>query len=170
MGSNLGDRLATLRAAADALRHGFLRETTLVAASSIYETRPVGLSSEPYLNAVVELRTSLPPRTLLAGLLELEAIHGRTRPHPAAARSLDLDLLLYVPPGATRSLRIDRLDLRLPHPELPHRDFVLAPLSELADALPLYAGHDAGALLEALPDRRRTILARLDPPLVEPAL
>jgi 2-amino-4-hydroxy-6-hydroxymethyldihydropteridine diphosphokinase len=170
MGSNLGDRLATLRAAADALRKGFLPHTRLLGASSIYETRPIGSSSEPYLNAVIVLGTRLAPRTMLAGLLELEALHGRVRPHPWAARSLDLDLLLYVPPGATHSLRIDGIDLRLPHPEMPHRDFVLAPLAELDRSLPVYAGHDAGTLLDALPTAQRTILHRLDAPLLDARL
>ena len=166
MGSNLGDRLAILRAAADAMHRGVLPETTLLATSSIYETRPIGSSTQPYLNAAVLLRTRLPPRLLLAELLELEAVHGRRRTQPWGARTLDLDLLLYVPTGRDLSLRIDRLDLRLPHPELEHRDFALAPLAELDDTVPVYAGQPASALLEALPDRQRTILQRLDAQLL----
>lgn len=168
MGSNVGDRLATLRAAADAMHRGFVPHTWLVGASSIYETRPVGPSSEPYLNAVVLLRTSLSPRALLGVLLELETMHGRKRSQRWGARTLDLDLLLYVPPDATESLRIDRLDLRLPHPGLPHRDFALAPLAELAPALRVHAGHLATTLLEALPAHHRTILRRLEDPLLDP--
>jgi 2-amino-4-hydroxy-6-hydroxymethyldihydropteridine diphosphokinase len=167
MGSNLGDRLTTLRAAAHALRDGFVPRTRLVGTSSIYETSPVGPSDAPYLNAVVVLRTRLSPRALLSSLQDLEAAHDRRRPYPGAARSLDLDLLLFVPFGAERSLWIDRLDLRLPHPELPHRDFVLAPLAELADGLPVHAGQNATTLLEALPASRRTILEQLDTPLLD---
>lgn len=170
MGSNLGDRLATLRAAADALRRGFVPHTWLVGTSSIYETKPIGPSEDPFLNAAVAVRTTLAPRALLDGLHALEAEHGRQRTQRWAARTLDLDLLLFVPPGADRSLRIDRIGLRVPHPALHHRDFVLAPLTELTGPLPIYAGHTATTLLEALPPSRHTLVRRLDDPLLPPTV
>lgn len=166
LGSNLGDRLALLRSAAEALRDGFAPTTELAAASSVYETRPLGPSDAPFLNAAIQLHTMLSPRSLLEALLALEAHHGRERRRRWEARSLDLDLLLFVPPGGARSLRIDALDLRLPHPELTRRDFVLAPLGELTGPLTIMGTHCAAELLDALPDTHRTIVHTLTDPLL----
>ena len=118
LGGNLGDRLATLRSAVRAL--GELPSTRVVAASAVYETRPVGPSTEPFLNAAVELRTRLEPEALLEALLGIEARHGRERRLRWDARTLDLDLLLYLRATATGwepvRMRVD--GLTLPHPRL----------------------------------------------------
>jgi 2-amino-4-hydroxy-6-hydroxymethyldihydropteridine diphosphokinase len=126
LGSNLGDREAHLAAALEALRTR--RDVRVTAVSRVYETAPVGPPPQgPYLNAVVRLRTTLAPRALLALLLEIEAGRGRRREGARwTARTLDLDLLFY---GA---LVLDEPGLTLPHPRLHERDFVLAPLREVA--------------------------------------
>lgn len=130
LGSNLGDREGTLRAAVGRLRG--LPETNVVRVSTLRDTEPVGYREQPrFLNGVVELETTLSPRALLVALLELEEAFGRDRGTvpPQGPRTLDLDLLLY---GQDR---IDEPGLQVPHPRLHERRFVLVPLAELDPAL-----------------------------------
>jgi 2-amino-4-hydroxy-6-hydroxymethyldihydropteridine diphosphokinase len=123
LGSNLGDRTAHLQFAVNRLRT-VLADTRV---SSWRETAPVGVEPQPlFLNGVVTGDSRLDARALLATLLELERERGRERPHPGAARTLDLDLILY---GQTV---IDEPGLRVPHPRFRERLFVLAPLAEIA--------------------------------------
>ncbi len=124
LGSNLGDRSAHLRAAAVAL--GSVLDGMVL--SSIIETDPVGTpdAQHPYLNAVAIGRTGLSPEALLAALQAIEQAHGRTRPHPNAARTLDLDLILF------GDLVIHTASLVVPHPRFRTRAFVLGPLAEIA--------------------------------------
>ena len=124
LGSNLGDREASLRGAADALG-AFIDRLTL---SSFIETAPVGVvEPQPwYLNAAAVGTTSLRPRALLEQLLAVERAYGRARTAPNAARTLDLDLILY---GGEL---IDEPGLVVPHPRFRERGFVLNPLSEIA--------------------------------------
>lgn len=129
VGANLNDPRAQVRRGIAALRE--LPHTTLHACSSLYASAPVDAPGPEYVNAVVELRTGLPPAELLRALHAIEARHGRQRSLPNAPRTLDLDLLLY-----------DRLcssdpALRLPHPRLHERAFVLQPLLEIAPQLQL---------------------------------
>ena len=121
LGSNLGDRDAALRGALELLG------TEVVAVSSFRETDPVGYLDQPrFLNAAAALDTELPPRELLARLLEVERELGRTRDGPRyGPRTIDLDLLLY------GDLVIDEPGLVVPHPRLAERRFVLEPLAEL---------------------------------------
>jgi len=163
LGSNLGDRAATLRAAVAELGAGAMAATELMRCSPVFETRPLGPSLHPFLNAVVELRTQLAPEALLAGLLALEARHGRTRRERWEARTLDLDLLVMTVDG--RSLRVHTERLVLPHPELARRDFVLAPLAALRPDLRPNGGATTAELLAALPQEARTILAHGAAPL-----
>lgn len=155
LGGNLGDRLATLRSAVRAL--GVLAGTVVVRSSPVFETRPVGPSELPYLNAVVELTTTMAPEELLAAMKEIEVVHGRTRHTRWEARTLDLDILVW--PGVTRDTEV----LRVPHPELVRRDFVLAPLATLAPELrPLLRGGPTVAeLLAGISADDRTILRQL---------
>jgi 2-amino-4-hydroxy-6-hydroxymethyldihydropteridine diphosphokinase len=128
LGSNLGDREATLRRALAGLAGtpGVER----VVASSLYETDPVGPPQGAYLNAVAALDTSLDAFALLARLHELEGAAGRVRRADRnAARTLDLDLLLF------GDACIDTPELTVPHPRLHERAFVLVPLAELAAEL-----------------------------------
>jgi 2-amino-4-hydroxy-6-hydroxymethyldihydropteridine diphosphokinase len=130
LGSNLGDRERTLLAAVDAL--GAEEGIRVLAVSRLIDTEPVGYLDQPrFLNGVVALDTDLPPRELLDRLLALERGFGRERTGVPVQgpRTLDLDLLLY---GAAE---IDEPGLRVPHPRLHERAFVLAPLAELAPGL-----------------------------------
>jgi 2-amino-4-hydroxy-6-hydroxymethyldihydropteridine diphosphokinase len=147
LGSNLGDPLAQLRAARDALA----RLGRLERASALYSTAPVGgPEGQPdYLNAVVllsPLPTLAEPRDLLAALLEIEQRSGRVRRVRWDARTLDLDLLAY------GDAVMNELELTLPHPRLMERPFMLAPLCEVAPDWrhPLTA-RGACEALEALP-------------------
>jgi 2-amino-4-hydroxy-6-hydroxymethyldihydropteridine diphosphokinase len=124
VGSNQGDRCATIRGALDALRA--LAAVPLVEPSSVYETDPVGyLEQPPFLNAVFALETTLTPEALLAALSAIEERYGRTRTIRWGPRTLDLDLLAFE--GEVRETEF----LRLPHPHLLEREFVTVPLTEL---------------------------------------
>lgn len=127
LGSNMGDRRATLRAALDAIDR--LDGSSIERISSIIETPPMGQpGQEPYLNAAACLRTELSPRALLDHFLKIEAAHGRTRSEQTrwGARQLDIDLLLY------DEQVIDEPGLTVPHPYMHERLFVLEPLAEIA--------------------------------------
>lgn len=125
LGSNLGDRLAHLRAATRALAdHPGLE---LVAVSRIWESEHVGPDAqEPYLNACAALRTALGPLALLDVLKGLEAAAGRPSDGHRRPRPIDLDILLF----GDRAVADGRL--RVPHPEMSRRAFVLEPLAEIA--------------------------------------
>jgi 2-amino-4-hydroxy-6-hydroxymethyldihydropteridine diphosphokinase len=126
LGSNLGEREVTLRAAIGRLRG--LAEVEVIQVSSFRDTEPVGPVDQPrFLNGAVELETGLTARALLGALLELERAFGRDRSAGPlhGPRTLDLDLLLYG--GET----IDEPLLSVPHPRLHERRFVLEPLAEL---------------------------------------
>ena len=130
LGSNLGDREATIRAAVAEL--GAVEGVDLVGVSTLVDTEPVGYTDQPrFLNGAAALETHLPPRELLDLLLAVEARFGRDRAAapPQGPRTLDLDLLLYG--GA----EIDEPGLEIPHPRLHERAFVLGPLAELDPAL-----------------------------------
>jgi 2-amino-4-hydroxy-6-hydroxymethyldihydropteridine diphosphokinase len=124
LGSNLGDRHAHLDHAVARLR-SLLQQ---LAVSRYHDTVPVGVTGpQPiYLNAVAVGDTALAPRDLLDALLAIEAERGRERPHPNAARTLDLDLILY------GDRVIDEPGLVVPHPRFRERRFVLEPLVEAA--------------------------------------
>jgi len=153
LGGNLGDRLATLRSAVRAL--GELAGATVVRGSPVFETRPVGPSELPYLNAVIELMTTMVPEGLLAAMKAIEVAHGRTRHTRWEARTLDLDILVW--PGVVRDTEV----LRVPHPELVRRDFVLAPLAPLAPELRPHGGATVAQLLAGVAAQDRTILRQL---------
>lgn len=127
LGANLGDAPAAVLGAIDAL--GQLPGTTLVRASRLYRTAAWGVAEQPdFINAVAMLDTGLEPVALLEALLQIERDAGRDRSAATrwGPRALDLDLLLY----ADRV--IDIAGLRVPHPHLHERAFVLVPLVEIA--------------------------------------
>jgi len=144
LGANLGDRENTLRAAIDAL--GAEPGIGVVAVSELRDTEPVGVGPQPFLNGVVELETTLAPRVLLDRLLAVEQRFGRVRDalRPHGPRTLDLDLLLY------GDERIDEPGLRVPHPRLHERRFVLEPLAELAPGLVVPDAGSVEVLLAAV--------------------
>ncbi|MDO8790021.1 MAG: 2-amino-4-hydroxy-6-hydroxymethyldihydropteridine diphosphokinase [Sulfuritalea sp.] len=153
LGANLGDPVATVKAAIFALRG--LPQTEFIAASSLYRTAPVGLKHQPdFINAVVELVAVSPAPTLLESLFAIEERFGRQRSVKNAPRTLDLDLLLY---GDTVS---DDPQLTLPHPRLHERAFVLAPLAEIAPQLTIPGRGGVSELLLRCADQQ---IARLLP-------
>ena len=128
IGSNLDDPRAQVMLAFDELDR--LPHTRVVKKSSLYRSAPVGYTAQPeFVNAVAQLETGLPAERLLAGLQEIEAGHGRTRSFANAPRTLDLDVLLF------GNLEIKTETLRIPHPRMHERAFVLEPLLEIAPHL-----------------------------------
>jgi 2-amino-4-hydroxy-6-hydroxymethyldihydropteridine diphosphokinase len=143
LGSNLGDRQDILQGAVDAIAK--LSEVDPVAASPVYETVPVGGPPQPdYLNAVLVVTTTLPPRLLLDRLQEIEAAFDRVREVRWGPRTLDLDIITM---NGTQS---DDPELTLPHPRAHERAFVLAPWHD-ADPDAVLPGHGkVSELLTAL--------------------
>ncbi len=141
LGSNLGDREAVLRRGLWSLR------LTLAAASSLYESSPVetALAQPDYLNAVAILLVpdSMAPRELLQRMLGVEASLGRVRGPGKPPRTLDLDLLLF------GERELDEPNLRLPHPGLARRRFVLEPLLEVRPDAVLPDGRVLARLMRA---------------------
>jgi 2-amino-4-hydroxy-6-hydroxymethyldihydropteridine diphosphokinase len=130
LGSNLGDREQTLRRAVAALAEE--PGIRVIAVSSLIDTAPVGVEGQPrFLNGVAAVETELSAQRLLAVLLGVERRFGRRREASDlhGPRTLDLDLLLY------GDEVIDERGLRVPHPRLHEREFVLGPLAELAPGL-----------------------------------
>lgn len=128
LGSNLGDRLAHLQDALDALRE--VDGLDVVGVSRVYETEPVGGPEQPeYLNAVVAVETDASARELLMLAQALEHAAHRVRGERWGPRTLDVDVLLV-----GREV-VDEPDLVIPHPRLHERAFVLAPLADLAPDL-----------------------------------
>jgi len=145
LGSNLGDSRQILQTALQALAE--IPDTRLESVSSLYRTRPWGVTDQPdFLNAVAALQTDLSPIQLLRQLLTIERHQGRQRTgNRWGPRSLDLDLLLYDQLIQTGD------ELTLPHPRLHERAFVLVPLAELAPEL-IVPGRGRVAELEAALD------------------
>ncbi len=127
LGGNVGDRLAMLKAAVEAMQSD--PEIEVVRTSSVYETSPVGPEQPDFLNAVVELDTDLAAAELLARFQAIEVRLGRIRRPRWGPREIDIDLLFY------GEETIDEEGITVPHPELGNRAFVLVPLSELAPSL-----------------------------------
>ena len=127
LGGNLGDPVATLGAALQALDE--VQDTRLLRASRLYRTPAWGLEQQPdFINAVAMLETRLAAQALLESLFVIERRHGRVREAEQrwGPRTLDLDLLLY------GDAMIDEPGLRVPHPYLHERAFALLPLLEIA--------------------------------------
>lgn len=131
LGANTGNRERNIQSAIEALDK---RIGTLVRCSSLYETKPVGFSSEHlFLNAVAEFETELSPEALLEATQQVERALGRTVKSVAgvyADRPIDIDLLLLGP-----DVRVSLPDLELPHPRMCGRRFVMEPLAEIAPQL-----------------------------------
>jgi 2-amino-4-hydroxy-6-hydroxymethyldihydropteridine diphosphokinase len=131
LGSNLGDRARYLEFGIAGLR----QLGAVAATSSVYETAPIGGPfQEPYLNMVAIVEYGLGAEELLAALRAIEDSAGRERPTPAAPRTLDLDLLLF------GDAIIDEPGLRVPHPRMLGRRFVIEPLLEVRPRVKLPDG------------------------------
>ncbi|MDR3600141.1 MAG: 2-amino-4-hydroxy-6-hydroxymethyldihydropteridine diphosphokinase [Desulfosporosinus sp.] len=132
LGSNLGDRAYYLAEGILALAGPMVK---IVATSRIYETEPWGVMDQPlYWNQVIEVETSLEPLDLLHVCQEIEHRLGRERKVHWGPRTIDIDLLLY------DNRASESEELKLPHPYLEERAFVLAPLREIAPKLVLPSG------------------------------
>ncbi len=138
LGSNLGDREAAIRRAAELIGARRL--------STIRETEPWGYADQPrFLNAVAEIETELGPRALLERLLAVERELGRERTGPRyGPRTIDLDLLVH------GDATVSEPGLEVPHPRLAERLFVLEPLAELAPALAIPGAGTVQELLRGL--------------------
>jgi 2-amino-4-hydroxy-6-hydroxymethyldihydropteridine diphosphokinase len=145
LGANLENPLQQVRQAIselDAIEH-----TRVLVASSLYRSAPVGYADQPdFINAVAKVQTRLSPHELLDALHAIENRHGRRRSVRNAPRTLDLDLLLY------GTLVVDEDGLKLPHPRMHERAFVLLPLAEIAPEA-LLPGHAPVSQLLAQVDR-----------------
>ena len=124
LGANLGDAVRAVADAADKIDR--LPHTRVPRGSSFYRSAPVDAVGPDFVNAVVEIDTTLSAVDLLAQLQAIEAAAGRERPFRNAPRTLDLDLLLY------GDEKIDTPALKVPHPRMLERAFVLVPLAEIA--------------------------------------
>jgi 2-amino-4-hydroxy-6-hydroxymethyldihydropteridine diphosphokinase len=123
LGSNLGDRAANVRLAIERLAEA----GKVKAVSALYETEPVEFRAQPwFLNCVVALETDKPPRELLQIALAIEEAMGRQRTREKGPRTVDIDILLC------GDWVMDEPGLRIPHPVMQQRRFVLEPLVEIA--------------------------------------
>jgi 2-amino-4-hydroxy-6-hydroxymethyldihydropteridine diphosphokinase len=152
LGANLGTPQSQVKQAVlelDAIPH-----TRLVRTSSLYRSEPLGYAGQPqFVNAVAQVETGLPAERLLAELHAIEARHGRSRSFANAPRTLDLDLLLF------GEAVLDTPGLKIPHPRMHERAFVLVPLLEIA---PKAAIPGRGAAKELLQQCAHHGVERLD--------
>lgn len=143
LGSNMGDRLANLRAGVAGLV--MAEDVVLIGKSGVYDSEPVGLTDQPdFLNAVVAVETVLDPYQLLSLLHKIELERGRQRITRWGPRTLDLDILLF------DDVEQDDPKLLIPHPRLKERRFVLEPLLEVAPDVRLPDGTPVLMLLDEL--------------------
>jgi 2-amino-4-hydroxy-6-hydroxymethyldihydropteridine diphosphokinase len=124
LGSNIGDRKRNIAQAIDALP---LHGVRVLRRSSLYETEPVEMTDQPwFVNCVVEAETDLQPDKLMETLLSIEREMGRERVVPKGPRLIDVDILLY------DAQVLHTSEVEIPHPRMAERQFVLAPLAEIA--------------------------------------
>jgi 2-amino-4-hydroxy-6-hydroxymethyldihydropteridine diphosphokinase len=154
IGSNLGDRKAHYYEALE--RVAKLPKTRIVKGSSLYESEPLGSAKTWYVNGAIEIETEFTPEQLLRRLKAIEQAMGRkkkARTKKWTSRTIDLDILFF------DNRVVDTRSLKIPHPELHNRRFVLLPLSELAPNLthPRF-GVTISRLLAALKNDKKVVL------------
>ena len=153
LGSNLDNPLSQLQTAINILQES--KNISLSKLSSFYQSEPMGPQDQPeYINAVVEIETTLSPEKLLDVLQEIENKQGRVRETRWGARTLDLDILLY---GKNK---INSERLTIPHSGIRERNFVLYPLRDLVD--PDFEIPNLGKLNELLKNCPATGITRLN--------
>jgi len=125
IGSNLGNRRQNIRKALQKIRK--LEETKIMRTSKVIGTKPVGgpKNQDDFLNAALKIETSLAPSVLLKRLKNIERLLGRTKGVRFGPRTIDLDILFY----GDRIIR--KNNLKVPHPRMASRDFVLGPLAQI---------------------------------------
>src|SRR5262245_43156699 len=147
LGTNLGDRKQNL------IQAQALLKTTIIRASSYYDTEPVGFLEQPwFLNIVIEIETSLKPAKLLQRCMDVEKKMGRVRDIPKGPRVIDIDILFC------GNLIVNEPNLIIPHPAIPERKFVLDPMNEIAqDFVHPVLRKPISELLQECPDPSVTI-------------
>jgi 2-amino-4-hydroxy-6-hydroxymethyldihydropteridine diphosphokinase len=151
LGSNLGDRIGQMRQAVELLQHD--GRVCVLRTSPVYQNRAIGMgaAAADFLNAVVEVNSTLEPLELLDACLDVEQQLGRSRSGEGwAPRTIDLDLLIYA--GVT----VQEARLTLPHPRIAERDFVAVPLADLAPELDI-SGRSARELAAGLAHNELTL-------------
>lgn len=154
IGSNLGNKRENyLEALA---RIAKIPDTKIIKESSIYESEPLGDSKEWYVNGAIEVETELMPEHLLVKLKNIERAMGRKKVRKRwGARVIDLDILLF------NALKLEKKNLKIPHPEMHNRKFVLIPLSEIAPQVIHPAlGASISELLVGVKDNKKVSLMR----------
>lgn len=157
LGSNIGDREKNIAIAIQKL--GNHQEIRIDKVSSLYETKPVGVTEQPdFLNGVISIDTGLAPLKLLEVCLGVECQMGRIRDQRWGPRNIDIDILIY------HDLTIQDDVLQIPHPRLHERCFVLVPLQEIAADIPICQGLTPRQLLHKMGDCSDVVLykKRLD--------
>ena len=125
IGSNVGNRKENFLEALSRLTK--LPDTKIIKESSLYESEPLGDAKDWYVNGAIQIETRFKPETLLLKFKNIERAMGRKKVKKRwGSRIIDLDILLY------DGLTLKKKNLRIPHPEMPNRKFVLVPLSEIA--------------------------------------
>ena len=153
IGSNLGDRKANALEAVE--RVSKLPQTRVMRASSLYESEPLGDAKTWFVNSVIEIETEFPPEQLLRKLKAIEEAMGRKRVKVKrwVSRIIDLDILLC------DQETVDKRSLKVPHPEMHKRRFVLLPLAELApQVVHPQLKQTVSALLAHVKDDKRVML------------
>lgn len=147
VGSNLNDPQRQVEVAIASLNK--IPQSHVSCASSFYRSTPLGVKDQPeFINAVAEVETSLAPHALLAHLQRIEKEQGRVRDGTHwGPRIIDLDILLY------GEQHVSTDDLRIPHPEMMKREFVIYPLAEIVPSLILPDGAPVAACQVACPSR-----------------
>ena len=156
IGSNLGNRREHYQKALERIED--LPNTHIAKCSSLYESEPIGDAKNWYLNGAIELETDFDPQKLLSCLQKIEQAMGRkktTQTKKWASRKIDLDILLF------DNYVVDDERLKIPHPEMHQRRFVLLPLSELAPQFTHpHLGSTISQLLAAVKGDKRVFLLR----------
>ena len=153
IGSNLGDRRANTTEAIDRITK--IPDTRVMRASSLYESEPLGNAKTWFVNSVIEIETELGAESMLKRLKAIEDAMGRKRVKGKrwGSRIIDLDILL------SENEVVDKRNLRVPHPEMHKRRFVLMPLAELAPhVVHPGLGQSVSAMLATVKDDKRVML------------
>jgi len=155
IGSNLGKKKENFLEALARIAN--IPNSKIIKESSLYESEPLGESKQWYVNGVIEIETELRPELLLKKFKNIERAMGRKKVRKRwGARIIDLDILLF------ETLILEKRSLKIPHPEIPNRKFVLIPLSEIApQVIHPVLGKTISELLIKVKDDKKVSLMRL---------